>query len=510
MKLSSHPDSFKTDRGGCQMKCIQNCFSNQQKFLVPNLINNKLVPAFKEIFSSDGIKRNISKYIGEYRKRIYDPTTTILSFLFQMLSADKSCSSAVARVNADRIAQGLLPGSPDTGGYCKAREKLPEQLLQEIYTETAYDISNAAKAIATWKGRDVKVADGTTLTLADTEENRFEYGIGPNQQEGIGFPITRLVTIFSLFSGCSLAFSNDAYRGKGTGEHALLRNILGSLISGDIFLGDAYFASYFLIAQLKMLGIDAVFHSDGRRNIDFRTGERLGKGDHIVVYYRPIKPDWMTDEMYKSMPDSIEIRELKITIERPGFKARSITIISTLLEEKKYAKDELGELYRLRWMAELYFSSIKVSLKMDHIRSKTPEMVRKEITATLLAYNLIRKLILESAVKHNILPFYLSFKGTVQTLNEYKHLISNPAIDWGEAYSAMLDAIAKIQVGKRPNRMEPRAIKKRPKPFPRLKEIRSEAKKKLYGRRNGAKIENRKNNEKIIQLKIFSNSCAFA
>lgn len=476
---------------------------------------------FKDTFSTGSLEVAAAKHVPDFRDRIFSPVTTLLAFLGQVLSADKSCSGAVARVNSDRISLGLKPGSPDTGGYCKARDRLPEAMIKEVYIDTASEISKAGKALGSWKGRDVKVTDGTTATMADTFENREAYGIGPNQQDEVGFPLTRLVTIFSLFTGCSLDFANDAYRGKETGEHALLRKILDCLNVGDVLLGDAYFASYFLIAQLQQRGVDAVFHADGKRPIDFREGKRLGKLDHVVAYQKPAKPEWMSQEIYETMPEQIEVRECCVSIDRPGFRSRKILIISSILNPDVAQKSELGDLYRLRWMAELYFASIKTSLKMDHIRSKTPEMVQKEICTTLLAYNLIRKLMFESAINYHVLPCYLSFKGAVQTVNEYKSLRSNSTLDWEKVYDSLLEAISRIRVGNRPNRVEPRAVKKRPKPFPRLKQSRSKAREaiqkktsKILDRQVKVIVRNTRRNPYEINQgrfaeKVFSNFATF-
>jgi hypothetical protein len=191
----------------------------------------------------------------------------------------------------------------------------------------------------------------------------------------------------------------------------------------------------------------------------------------------------MDQEVYDNMPKTLQVRECGITVGRPGYRSKNITIVSTIISDKMASKSELGDLYRLRWMAELYFANIKVTLNMDFIRSKTPSMVRKEILMTLLAYNLIRKIMLDAAISHQILPFNVSFKGAVQTINEYKNLQYSSNLNANEVYTSLLDAIARRQVGNRPGRVEPRAVKKRPKAFPRLKSSRAAARRKIRGRK---------------------------
>jgi hypothetical protein len=218
--------------------------------------------------------------------------------------------------------------------------------------------------------------------------------------------------------------------------------------------------------------------------MDFRTGERLGKRDHIVSWQKPHRPDWMNKDIYDQMPDSIQVRECTVIIDRPGFRSTSITLVTSLLNRYYAHKEELGWLYSQRWAAELNLAAVKTVLKMEHLRSKTPAMVRKEIWATLLAYNLIRKLIGEAAHQNGLLPAEISFKGAVQNLNAFRPLWSIPGINAdGEVFQALLLLIAKMRVANRPGRVEPRAIKKRPRAFPRLHLPRAKAREKIMKNR---------------------------
>lgn len=441
-----------------------------------NQLNEKKGLLFQDAFESRGLSRRIQEFFLVYRERAFGPATTLFAFLSQMLSPDKSCSETVARINADRVAQGLEPVSPDNSAYCKARDRMPEKFLHGLMTDTAQSIEQNTPEEWLWKGRRVKLIDGSTLTMADSDENQSEYPQHGRQKKGSGFPITRLVAVFSLATGCVLDLANGPFKGKGTGEHGLLRQLMHCFQPGDLVVGDAYFPAFFLIVAFQLMGVDCLFASDGKRSMDFRTGERLGKRDHLVSWQKPQRPSWMSEELYNTMPDSIQIRESTVSIDRPGFRAKQVTLITTLLYPMYVQKLELGWLYGQRWSAELNLGSLKTVLKMEHIRAKTPEMVRKEIWATLLAYNLIRKLIGEAAYQNGLLPSEISFKGAVQHLNAFRPLWAGHSSEDNTAtLQILLSLISKKRVANRPGRIEPRAIKKRPRPFPRLHLSRADA-----------------------------------
>lgn len=260
----------------------------------------------------------------------------------------------------------------------------------------------------------MKLVDGSTLTMADTSENQAEYGQIANQKERVGFPITRLMAVFSLASGCILDLANGPYKGKGTGEHGLLRQLMHCFQSGDIVIGDAYFPAYFLIAMFQLVGVDCIFAADGKRSMDFRIGERLGKKDHLVYWEKPQRPSWMSKDLYDQMPERIQIRECTVNIDRPGFRTKTVTLVTSLLDVHYAPKEEVAWLYWQRWAAKLNLRALKSGLKMEHIRAKTPKMVRKEIWTTLLVYNLIRKIIGDAAHQYDLLPREISFKGAIR------------------------------------------------------------------------------------------------
>lgn len=402
----------------------------------------------------------------------------------QMLSADHSCKETVARVNAERLARGLRAASPDTSAYCQAGSRLPESLVKDAAIRLGLRVEANADFSWLWKGRKVKIIDGTTVTMADSVETRLVFPQNSTQKADCGFPIARLVVVLSLATGALLDMAVGPYEGKGTGEHALLRDLLGSFARGDVVLGDAYFASYFLLAMLKERGVDAVFHAHGARKIDMRKGVRIGHRDHIVKWRKPQRPSWMSNDFHKSLPDELSMRETQVLVECPGFRTKLVTIATTILSSREANCEELASVYRERWHAELDLRHIKQTLQMDHIRAKSPAMARKEMWAHLAAYNSIRQLMLSAAKQARTHVRRLSFKAAVQTLAAYKNLwLFGANIDRCSALAALLDAIARHRVGHRPNRIEPREVKRRPKPYEKLRVPRRMARDRLLRKR---------------------------
>jgi len=261
------------------------------------------------------------------------------------------------------------------------------------------------------------------------------------------------------------------YSGKCTGEHALLRQLLHVFSPGDVALGDCYYASFFLIATLMKIGVDAVFPMHAARDSDFRRGKRLGKKDHIVQWKKPVRPKWMEPETYEQFPETIAVREVAVSAGRKGFRPKTKILVTTFLDAGEHAKEDLATLYDCRWFVEISLCSIKETMCMGTLRAKTPEMVRKEMWAHLLAYNLVRKLMAQSAGQYGKIPRCLSFKCALQFI--FAFCQAGHLSETDQAYEHLLKAISRKAVGNRPGRSEPRMIKRRPKAFPRMQRPRS-------------------------------------
>jgi hypothetical protein len=409
---------------------------------------------------------------------IYSPAVTLWVFLAQCLSADHSCRDAVAQLIAWRLTQGLKPCSPETGAYCTARERVPEEACLQLMRETGRTVEEDAPPEWRWQGRRVLDVDGSTITMPDTPENQAEYPQVSGQKRGCGFPIARIVVVFSLAVGTVLDAAIGKYQGKQTGENSLFRTLHDLLQEGDIVLADRYFSGWFDLALLQKRGVDIVVRKHQLRATDFRTGTRLGRGDHLIWWSKPPRPDWMSPEQYATLPAGLTLREVRVIVRQKGFRTKALVIATTLLDAQQYPADEIAFLYRRRWQAELHLRSLKIVLQMDHLRCKTPHRVRNEFYMHLVAYNLIRQLLAVAAFRAGMEPWTVSFKGALQTITNLLPLLSTKVstADW---CAALLTAIATHVVGNRPDRFEPRVKKRRPRKFKLMREPRENYKRRM-------------------------------
>jgi putative transposase len=409
---------------------------------------------------------------------IYSPAVTVWVFLAQCLSADHSCREAVAQLIAWRLAKGLKPCSAKTGAYCTAREQIPQETCRELMRQTGRQVDDEAPSEWRWHGRRVLDVDGSTITMPDTPANQTQYPQVPGQRRGCGFPIARIVVVFSLAVGTVLDAAIGKYQGKQTGENSLFRTLHGMLQDGDVVLADRYFSGWFDIALLQQRGVDIVVRKHQLRATDFRTGQRLGPYDHLVRWSKPARPDWMSPEQYDSLPDELTLRELRVVVQQKGFRTKELIVVTTLVDAQQYSAAEIALLYRRRWQAELHLRSLKVVLQMDHLRCKTPHRVRNEFYMHLVAYNLIRQLMAVAAVQADREPWTVSFKGTLQTISNLLPLLS-ASLSTAQWCEALLAAIATHVVGDRPDRFEPRVRKRRPKPYQLMREPRENYRKRM-------------------------------
>jgi hypothetical protein len=417
--------------------------------------------SLNEMIGSEKCQQIISE-CRDFRDRIYTPLKTLFIFIKQVLNPDKSCKNAVAELVAEQLITEGRVVSNNTGSYSNARQRLPEQAISELVKEIGK--SPTKKALPSWKafGRPLKGVDGSSVIMPDTKENQEIFPQQKGQKKGIGFPIARIVVVMSLTVGTVLDYAIGAFKGKGTGESSLLRGIFDCIEQDDILLGDRYYPSFLLIADVLAKGADGIFRGQAQRYYDFRKGQSLGKKDHIVEWTKPKKSKWMTitQEMYDAYPDKIKVRE---------FKVNGNVYVTTLLDHKKYNKKELAKIYELRWHLEINLKYIKDTMNMDVLSCKTPDMVKKEIGIHFLAYNFIRIIMAEACVQYNAIPYQVSFKGTVQLLNKFMpHFIKSSSKQNKMMYVEMLKKIVKNKIGNRQGRIEPRRVKKRPKPFDTL------------------------------------------
>ena len=437
-------------------------------------VENSEAYGFFNLLTGPELLDEVESLLPEHRERLFPPTETLSMFTAQALSADGSCRAAVNRAAVQRLGDGLPRCSSNTAAYCKARARLPLTMASTLARRTGELVAGGVSDAWLWRDRRVLQADGTTLDLADTEDNQAAYPQPNSQRQGLGFPKMRLVGLMCLASGALLDAAEGPCQGKGSDEQTLFRGLLDNLAEGDVLLGDAYFPTYFLLCELLRRGVDGLFEQYGarKRSTDFRRGKRLGATDHLIVWSKPKRPDWMDPEAYAAVPETLTVRELKV-----GGKI----LVTTFLCPKDTSKRVLKALYWRRWNVELDIRNIKTTLGMEKLRCRSPEMVRKELWVYLLAYNLIRLLMAQAALLADQVPRQLSSKHTVQVWISW-HQRGGSSYD-GAVMHGLLVLIAEPRVGLRPGRIEPRQRKGRPKPFPLLTKPRAEAREEV--RTNG-------------------------
>lgn len=438
---------------------------------------------FRELLSAERIVAALETAGVAYRERVYSPMVTLWAFLSQVMARkDSSCRDAVSRVLAHRVARGEAACSPDTSSYCEARARLPESVLSGLTRDVGQELHRQAPEEWLWHGRRVAIVDGSTLTMDDTPENQQEYPQSRNQKPGLGFPQMRFVVMLSLAVGTVLECAMGAARGKQTGEQSLFRQMWDALQPGDIVLADRLYDAYRDIAGLKQRGIDSVFGKKQSRHCDFRRGRSLGKDDHIVVWKKPAYDSsrFESRAQWEALPDEMEMRELRTVVRRKGYRTRTVTLVTTLLDAEAYPAEDLTDLFSQRWHCELDLRSIKQSLGMHHLKCKTPEMVRKELWAHLLAYNLIRVRMAQAAARHGAEPRKLSFSAAQTLMRSFSpHLERTTGAEHLRIEGELLKAIACARIKHRPGRKEPRAVKRRIQKYSYLTKPRTRARKGL-------------------------------
>jgi hypothetical protein len=426
------------------------------------------------LLTNDLLFDEVERLLPAHRERLFPPTETLAMFVTQALSADRSCQHIVNQAAIHRLVSGLPTCSTHTGGYCKARQRLPIERVHDLTRFVGQEIDHQLLDKWCWKDRRVRLVDGTTVSMPDTLSNQLVYPQQRGQKAGIGFPICRVVGITCLSSGALLNAAVGRFNGKGGDEQTLLRSIEETLEEGDILLGDAFFPTYFFIASMQKRGVDILMEQLGarKRKTDFRRGTILGQRDHLIVLEKPKKrPYWMSESAYEEAPKTIAVRE---------FKAGGKVMVTTMTCAKAASKASLKALYKQRWSVELDIRNIKETMGMNVLSCKTPEMVLKEIWVHLLAYNLMRLLMVQAAKSKGVFPREISFKHCLQLWLMWSRQ-TDTSID--DQLETLFLLIAQQCVGLRSGRIEPRAVKRRPKAYPLLTKPRTIAREKVrkYG-----------------------------
>ncbi len=418
----------------------------------------------------------------QWRERVWTPVQTIWTFLLQVLHPGWVCREAVAQTLAQQVATGALEQvSPDPSAYCQARKRLPLSLFRYGLRKVGGTLEAKMGDAQRWCGRRVWVVDGSHCSMPDTPELQEAFGQPPGQKPGCGFPVAKVVAMFCWASGAVLDAAVGAYRSN---ELGLWRQLWDQLKDRDVVLGDRFYGSYADLAQLQARHCDAVFRLRGSRAqvLDFRQGQRLGPNDRLFTWSRPSdRSRSLSPEEFAALPTTLTVRVLRFDTRVKGFRSRRILVVTTLLDPQAFPLEKIAALYRDRWTVELRIREVKTTLQMEILRGRSEDIVRKEIYLHFLAYNLIRALMWQAAQDHGRSLHRLSFAGTMQqfhALAPYLCLFAGTS-KAARLYQLLLSWIARDRVPDRPQRVEPRALKRRLKPYHLLTRPRKEMRKVL-------------------------------
>jgi hypothetical protein len=404
------------------------------------------------------------------RQRQWPLRLTFWTFLAQLLcpGSGSSCRAAVRQAQAQARLEGRPVPQDDTSAYCQARRRWPLEKLQEFILKVGVTLQQRAPPAAQWCGRWVKVIDGTTLTALDTPESQKDFPQPASQKPGCGFPLLRLVGLFSLASGALLGYATGAY---AVSELSLATRLWELLDPGDVLLGDRLFGCYRVIASVVVRSSDVVGRLHASRQADFRRGQRLGPHDRRVEWKRPPQvPPGLSRRQWLALPATLTLRLVRFRIVPKGYRTKRITLVTTLLDPQPYPASALAQLYARRWGVELTFRQIKSGLAMDHLEVRSPAMIARSVAMHLLGYQLIRGLMQEAALTWQVPLRQMSFQGALDASRHFgEALLRARSKRMRQRLLAdLLHGLAADAVPARPGRAEPRAIKRNLKHFPKL------------------------------------------
>jgi putative transposase len=460
-----------------------------------------------DVLSSEHVRQTFTKHhvvFGVAHNVLFTPCMTLWAMLSTVVFSDKSCAAACARVSVLLLALSRPKWSEDTGVFCRARARMPVPFVQELTENLADRLEHLAPPHWLWHGLHAYLGDGTIVVLPDSAENQAAFPQHANQKKGLGTPMIRLVVLMSLAVGVISAMAWGPYQGKGTGETALLRQLIERLKRGDMVVLDRYYGNYWMIVLLLAAGAHVCVRMHANKKYDFDKGKRLGHLDHIVVWKRPRRPKWMSEEEYQKLPAEVTLREIGIDLPQRGGAGGRVVVATTLLDAEVYPKDDIAELYKWRWQVEVDLRHLKATMKMRELSCKTPQAVARELWTHALGYNLVRKVMAQAALYQRptkrpsrqrraaasegpLTPRQISFKAALQQIQANAQTLSTAAPEqYKQTAERMLTTLAGKRVGKRPGRQEPRAIKRRPQSQAMLSKPRAEVKKAMAEGKTGA------------------------
>jgi hypothetical protein len=410
-----------------------------------------------------------------WRRCVLTPPAILHWFLIQVIHGN----TALTHVS-------LFGGRTFTAtAYCQARRFLPLAVFQAVLRNLLKGLVPDTQTHGLWRGHRTWLVDGSSFSMPDTPELQAKFGQPGNQSPGCGFPVAKILALFHAGTGLLLDVIAAPLR---THDMSQVGGIHPTLQPGDIMVADRGLSSYAHIAMLSQRLVHAVFRIHQRQIVDFtpgrphfQTGEKttqkglprsrwlrgLGVVDQVVEWFKPVDaPEWMSAEEFAALPDTLVVRELRYDVGRPGFRTKSVTLVTTLLDAELYPLEALAKLYGMRWQVELNLRHLKQTMKMDVLRCTTVEGVLKELAVYAIVYNLVCLVMMEAAKRQKVAVERISFIDALRWLMQAK-----PG-----------DELPKLVVNPdRPNRVEPRVKKRRPKQFPLMTKPRAELRNALMG-----------------------------
>jgi hypothetical protein len=418
--------------------------------------------------SSEISPQLLSEHRTTERNRVYPNEVTFWAFLSQVFSEDASCARAVARVQEWMRSKKLPVPSACTSSYSTARKELPMEMLQEVNRSLCGQLDRNLSGDDLWRGFRVKAVDGTSAQMPDTPDNQQEYPQPESQAPGCGFPVIKLVGLIDLSHGGLRDFSQSKV---DAGELRGFDQLEAFLEEGDLLTADRLYSSYERVARLKQKGVEFVGRNHHARKMDFRLGRKVGPNERIQVWKKPRQQpalSRLSKQEWEQLPEQMEMRIIRTKGPDREGKMRVRYVVTTLLDAEKYPWEEVASLYLHRWEIELRFRDIKTTMGMEMLRTKSPGMVRKEVLMHMIAYNVVRLLMLKAGKAHGVNHRRISFKGVIQVLEEsrigFAKALGKPGLLDAETQN-LWARIAERVVAERPGRGEPRKKKRRPKSY---------------------------------------------
>lgn len=402
------------------------------------------------------------------RNRLWNLRLVFWTFLWQVAQTGTSCREAIRQARALCQNAGLpLPPNTDSP-YCQARGSLPLERLQEIHDGLCAEAQRGVAVKELWCGHQVLVVDGSSVTAQDTPANQKTFPQQKVQKFGCGFPIIRLVALLSLATGMLTAWASGPWLSHEVG---LFQTLWDALNPGEVLLADRGFCNWGLLAQCLQRDVHAVFRVKGVRRADFCTGKRLSRNERLVQWRKPWAPaKTVTAQEWALLPEILTLRLVRCRWHISGYRTRQITLVTTLLDRVQYPPEAFSQLYFRRWAMELSLRNLKTTLQMEHLSCKNPENLEREIRMHFLVHNLVRRLMLEAARRHGVPLERVSFAGSLAAARRYAEALlqTRSKHQRRKLIDEMLSVLATDLVPDRPGRREPRAVKRRPKPYPLL------------------------------------------